>query len=90
MPFEVRCELTKQTYQDTLDLWGEWDEDAPQHFKEYSKASRDHERLSKAIKRDTPNVDGWELLDQETEPKEPPVYSSSPLVDFRYSQHIKS
>ena len=63
MGLEIKKEMTQQNYEDTLRMWGEHDEDAPQQYKEYSKASRDYVRLLGAIKRDTPNVEGWEVLD---------------------------
>lgn len=63
MGLEIKQETAKQIYQDTLELWGEYDEDAPQHYNDYNKANRSYERLSKAIKRDTPNVEGWEVLE---------------------------
>ena len=63
LTLDLKRDLAKQNYQDTLALWGEYDEDAPRDYKALSKASKDHDRLSRAIARDTPNVDKWELID---------------------------
>lgn len=60
---QLKQEEAQEQYKDALELWGEHDEDASSRYKDHARATRNLDRLSKAILRDSPNMKGWERLD---------------------------
>ena len=59
---DLELEFAKQHYEDIMELWGESDEDTDQLLRDYNQRARSHERQTKAVMRDWPSIDEWEVI----------------------------
>lgn len=64
LTLDISLEIAKQNYEGNRELWGDehLDEDTLRDYLVLDKMGGTYQRLSMAIARDSPNVEGWEQV----------------------------